>query len=84
MFLHLSLQNYVALIPVLQKEWQMSNTAAGSVVSAYQTGFLISLVGLSILTDWVSAKKVFFYSCIAFAASSAQEDLPAPGVPTVT
>jgi MFS family permease len=70
MFLHFSLQNYVALIPVLQNEWQMSNTAAGSVLSAYHTGFLISLVGLSILTDWVSAKKVFFYSCIAFAVSS--------------
>ena len=70
MFLYLCLQSYPALIPVLQKEWQMSNTAAGSIVSVYQTGFLISLVGLSVLTDWVSTKKVFFYSCIAFAVSS--------------
>ena len=68
-FLHASLQNYTALIPVLQKEWQMSNAAAGSVVSAFQTGFLISVVGLAALSDWVSAKKVFLYSCIAFAVS---------------
>lgn len=48
----------------------MSGAAAGAIVSAYQTGFLISLVGLSSLTDWVSTKKVFLYSCIASAISS--------------
>jgi MFS family permease len=69
-FLYLSLQNYTALIPILQKEWQMSNAAAGSVISAYQTGFLISVVSLAALSDWVSAKKVFLYSSIAFAVSS--------------
>ncbi|KPK88001.1 MAG: hypothetical protein AMJ94_16085 [Deltaproteobacteria bacterium SM23_61] len=70
LFLHLCLQNYTVLIPVLQKEWQMSNTAAGSVLSAYHTGFLISIVAMAALSDWVSPKKVFFYSSIAFAASS--------------
>lgn len=69
MFLYLSLQSYAALIPVLQKEWQMSNAAAGSIVSIYQIGFLVSLVGLSVLTDWVSAKKVYLYSCVAFTVS---------------
>jgi MFS family permease len=70
MFLHLSLQNYVALIPVLQREWEMSNAAAGSIVSSFQVGFMVSLVGLSSLTDWVSTKKVFMYSCLAYAVSS--------------
>ena len=70
MFLYLSLQSYAALIPVLQQEWQMSNTAAGSIMSVYHLGFLISLVGLSALTDWISAKKVYLYSAIAFAVSS--------------
>ena len=69
MFTYSSLQSYAALLPVLQKEWQMSNAAAGSIVSAFQVGFLVSLVGLSVLTDWVSARKVFLYSCIAFAVS---------------
>ncbi len=68
-FLHLTLQNYAALIPVLQKEWLMSSAAAGSVLSAFHAGFVVSLVGLSILTDWVSTKRVFLYSCIAFALS---------------
>ncbi|MCJ7494981.1 MAG: MFS transporter [Deltaproteobacteria bacterium] len=67
--LYLSLQNYPALIPVLQKEWQMSNAAAGSILSVFHMGFVVSLVGLSVLTDWVSTKKVFLYSCIAFAIS---------------
>ena len=69
-FLYFCLQNYIALIPVLQIEWHMSYTAAGSVVSAYQTGFLISMVSLAALSDWVSPKKVFLYSCIAFSVSS--------------
>jgi MFS family permease len=69
LFVSLALQNYAALIPVLQEEWQMSSAAAGSIISAYQVGFLISLVGLSSLTDWVSAKKVFLYSCIASAVT---------------
>ena len=68
-FLYFRQQNYTALIPVLQIEWHMSNTAAGSIVSACQTGFLISMVSLAALSDWVSPKKVFLYSCIAFAAS---------------
>src|SRR5512136_586523 len=67
--LYLAQQNYPALIPILQKEWQMSNAEAGSVLSAFYIGFVISLVGLSILTDWVSTKKVFLYSSIAFAVS---------------
>ncbi len=69
-FLHISLQNYAALIPLLQKEWQISNAAAGSIISAFYGGFVISLVGLSILTDWVSTKKVFLYSCLSFALAS--------------
>ncbi|HSR13452.1 MAG TPA: MFS transporter, partial [Thermodesulfobacteriota bacterium] len=69
-FLYLTFQSYAALIPILQREWAMSNAAAGSVVSAFQVGFLVSLVGLSALTDWVSAKKVFIYSAAALAVSS--------------
>ncbi len=69
-FLHISLQNYAALIPLLQKEWQISNAAAGSIISAFHGGFVISLAGLSILTDWVSTKKVFLYSCLSFAIAS--------------
>jgi len=70
LFLYLSLQSYPALIPVLQSEWHMSNAAAGSVMSVYQVGFLISLVLLSVLTDWISTKKVYLCSAVAFAAAS--------------
>jgi MFS family permease len=47
----------------------MSSAAAGSVLSAFYVGFVASLVVLSILTDWVSTKKVFLYSSMAFAVS---------------
>lgn len=70
LFLYLSLQSYAALIPILQQEWQMSNAAAGSIMSVYHLGFLISLVGLSALTDWLSAKKIYLASAVAFAVAS--------------
>jgi len=68
--LYLGLQNYPTLIPLLQTDWEMSAAAAGSVVSAYYAGFLISLVGLSALTDWVSTRKVFLYSCLCSALTA--------------
>jgi MFS family permease len=68
--LYLALQNYPTLIPLLQKDWEMSAAAAGSVVSVYYAGFLISLVGLSALTDWVSTRKVFLYSCLTSALTA--------------
>lgn len=70
LLVHLTLQNYQPLIPVLQKEWAMNSAAAGAVISAFQVGFLISLVGVSVLSDWVSTKKVFLYSCIASAIAA--------------
>jgi ATP-dependent Lhr-like helicase len=42
-------QAYAAVLPLLQSEWGMSATAAGSVSSAFQIGFAVSLVVLSAL-----------------------------------
>ena len=46
--IQLPLQNDQPLIPILQKEWAMTSAAAGSIVSAFQVGFLVSLAGFGI------------------------------------
>lgn len=56
--------NYAAVLPLVQKEWGISNTAAGSIFSAYQVGYILSAVLLTYLTDRINAKYIFI--CSAF------------------
>ena len=66
---------YAATLPVLQREWSLSGTAAGSIASAFQVAYAISLMGCSALADRVGARRVFLVgnltsavAAIAFAA----------------
>ncbi|EEG76699.1 hypothetical protein [Dethiobacter alkaliphilus] len=56
----LVLLNYSAVLPVIQAEWGLSNTQAGLIYSAYQIGYILLVVVLSTLTDYMDAKK---YMC---------------------
>jgi len=42
---------YAAAIPVLQQEWGMTATKAGTVSSGFQLGYGVSLLVISILAD---------------------------------
>jgi len=53
---------YAAALPVLQKEWQMSAAAAGSIASGFQLGYAISLVIFSALADRISPKVLYLWS----------------------
>jgi len=61
---------YAAALPVLQREWQMSATAAGSIVSSFQIGYALSLVACSELADRIGARSVFHWGTIASAAGA--------------
>lgn len=56
--------NYSAVLPLLQREWGISNTTAGSIFSTYQVGYIFSAVLLSFLADRYSAKYIFLLSAI--------------------
>jgi MFS family permease len=58
---------YAACLPVLQREWAMSATAAGSIAAAFQLGYGGSLLVASWLADRVGARNVFRISAIACA-----------------
>jgi len=62
--------SYAAVLPVLQKEWGMSATAAGAVSSAFQLGYAASLVGCNLLSDRIGARPVFLWSTMAGAPAA--------------
>jgi len=61
---------YAAALPVLQKEWQMSSIAAGSIASGFQIGYALSLVTFSTLADRISPKALYLWSNFAGALFS--------------
>lgn len=61
---------YAAALPVLQREWGMSAAAAGSVSSAFQVGYAVSMVVLSEVADRIGAKRVFLISSLASAVAA--------------
>jgi len=62
--------SYAAALPVLQREWQMSATAAGSIASSFQIAYAISLLACSELADRIGARRVFVASSWASAAAA--------------
>jgi len=61
---------YAATLPVLQREWHLSGTAAGSIASTFQIAYALSLMGCSALADRVGARTVFLGGTVASAAAS--------------
>ena len=58
----LVLITYAAALPVLQREWGMSATTGGSISSANQIAYAVSLVIFSSLADLWGAKRVYLGS----------------------
>jgi MFS family permease len=58
---------YAATLPVLQREWHLSGTAAGSIASAFQVAYAISLMGCSTLSDRVGARRLFLAGTVTSA-----------------
>lgn len=61
---------YPTILSVVQREWELSATAAGSISSAFQFGTALSLVALSLLADRLGARVVFVWSGAAAAVVS--------------
>jgi MFS family permease len=61
---------YAAALPVLQREWQLSGTAAGSIASAFQIAYALSLMACSELADRIGARRVFLWGTAASAAGA--------------
>jgi MFS family permease len=71
--------SYAAVLPVLQREWDMSAAAAGAVASAFQIGYALSLVGFNLLSDRLGARPAFLWSSLAGAPTAMAFALLADG-----
>ncbi len=60
---------YAACLAVLQREWSMTATEAGSVAAAFQFGYGVSLLVTSWLADRLGARNVFRASAAAGAVA---------------
>jgi len=51
--------NYSALLPILQKEWFLTNSEAVWIYSSYQIGYILAVVFLTSLTDYTNPKYIY-------------------------
>jgi len=70
LFIMLVFINYSAILPILRREWVMSNTQAGMIFSTYQLGYIASGVLLSALTDRMNTKLIFITAALWSAAAN--------------
>lgn len=61
---------YITLLPRLQIEWALSNSAAGFISGALFAGYMAAVPLLASLTDRVDARRVYFVSSLAASAAS--------------
>ena len=69
-FTYLVFMAYAAALPVLQREWEMSAAAAGSISSGLQIAYAVSLVIFSELADRLGARRVFLWSIFSSTAAA--------------
>ena len=56
--------NYSALLPILQKQWGLTNGQAGWIFSSYQVGYIVAVVFLTSLTDYTSPKYIYIITAL--------------------
>ncbi len=56
--------NYSALLPILQKEWSLTNGQAGWIFSSYQIGYILSVAFLISLTDYTHPKYIYIITAL--------------------
>ena len=62
--------NFSALLPLLQREWGLSNSSAGLIVSFYQLGYIGAVMILATLTDYMPPRRIYLWSAFWTAAAS--------------
>lgn len=55
---------YTTLLPVLQVQWNLSNSEAGLVSGVYYAGYVAATPVLTSLTDRVDSRRVYLLACL--------------------
>lgn len=71
--------NYQALLPILQKEWGLTNVQAGWIYSSYQVGYILAVFVLASLTDYINPKYIYLTTAFGSGVTGALFSLLAEG-----
>lgn len=55
---------YTTLLPLLQREWGLSNSEAGAISGIMFVGYMVSVPVLSSLTDRIDSRRIYFSACL--------------------
>ena len=80
----LPFSSYVAALSFIQEEWDLNNTQAGAIFSAYLAGYALSALLIIPMTDRFGSKYIFIGSAILSIISHTLFPLVAEGVVTGT
>ena len=69
-FSGLVFMTYAAALPILQKQWAMSASAAGSISSGFHLGYAVTLIFCSYFSDIWGAKRIYLASMLSGAVFS--------------
>ena len=61
---------YAATLPLLEREWHLTGTAAGSIASAFQVAYALSLMVCSELADRIGARRIFLLGSAGSAGAA--------------
>ena len=70
-FLFATFMTVAGAIPLLTREWELSATAAGAIVSSFTLCYAVSVFGFGWVADHVGAKRMVIVSALVAAATSA-------------
>src|SRR3970040_1046773 len=73
---------YTTLLPVLQREWALTNSEAGVVSGIYSAGYVMATPVLTSLTDRVDSRRVYLAACLMSCVGAAGVMLLGGGLAT--
>ena len=62
---------YTTLLPVLQRDWVLSNSEAGFISGIFFAGYVVATPVLTSLTDRVDARRVYLFACLLSCVGAA-------------
>lgn len=71
---------YTTLLPVLTREWSISNSEAGAISGIFYAGYMAAVPVLSSLTDRMDSRRVYLAACLLSSAGAAGFALFAGGL----
>jgi MFS family permease len=61
---------YTSLLPMIQREWGMSNSAAGLIGGVFFAGYMAAVPILTSLTDRIDSRRVYLWACVISSAGA--------------